>query len=537
MDTDSDLSFSEEGSGVESGNEDVNRQLHNRPWIWVAINDTDRYTRPHHIHDFIQRYGPRNPPTPNASPIEYFRKLTSLEDGTNILDILVTETNRYAGQSLNNADLSHHSRSHEWIDTNVQEMSAFLGLYLAMGLVKKPTIASYWNSENRFSLFQTPSFRNIMTRNRFQLLLQYLHCNDNNTNIPRGNPNHDPAHKVRPILDLINTSFKDSYSLSRDITVDESIVGFKGRNRIVQYVPAKKTHRWGAKLFVLAESDTGFNYHINLYAGKSHTAGRIHPNGLGYEVVMDLVRPLFGKYHHLLVDNYFSSPVLGDDLFQNQMYLTSTVKETRKGMPKSYRTTRVPKGEMVVKQCGPLMAMKYSDRKTVTMLSTFATPIIEVSENGRGVQKLIPNATRVYNKLMGGVDLGDSMIQTYDPDFRSLKMWKRVLVNLLLRIVVNAYIIYKQNRGFRQKMNRFEFTMTLCQELIGNHQVERRVPGRTSTYNRLSDRHFINYIPGTKRRRCKVCEKKSRFYCVDCTVALCVGNCFRRYHTLRFYEE
>ncbi len=41
----------------------------------------------------------------------------------------------------------------------------------------------------------------------------------------------------------------------------------KGRNDIVQYVPAKKSHQWGAKLFVLAESDTGYNAAMQLYAG------------------------------------------------------------------------------------------------------------------------------------------------------------------------------------------------------------------------------------------------------------------------------
>ena len=82
-----------------------------------------------------------------------------------------------------------------------------------------------------------------------------------------GNPNHDPAHKVRRIFDLINKVFKKKYAAARDLTVDESMVGHKGRDYTVQYMPAKKAHRWGAQLCVLAESDTGYTLSIDLYAG------------------------------------------------------------------------------------------------------------------------------------------------------------------------------------------------------------------------------------------------------------------------------
>ncbi|KAJ8310378.1 hypothetical protein KUTeg_012243, partial [Tegillarca granosa] len=115
-------------------------------------------------------------------------------------------------------------------------------------------------------LFHTPSFGTVMKRNRFQLILKYLHCNDNSTAVRRGVNGHDPAHKIRPILDLVNQRFKECYNLARDLTVDESIVGFKGRQNIVQYLPGKKTHRWGAKLFILAESETGYTSHIKVYA-------------------------------------------------------------------------------------------------------------------------------------------------------------------------------------------------------------------------------------------------------------------------------
>jgi hypothetical protein len=56
-----------------------------------------------------------------------------------------------------------------------------------------------------------------------------LHANNNAGALPRGNPNHDPAHKVRRIFDLINKVFKEKYAAARDLTVDESItICFRG---------------------------------------------------------------------------------------------------------------------------------------------------------------------------------------------------------------------------------------------------------------------------------------------------------------------
>ena len=65
-----------------------------------------------------------------------------------------------------------------------------------------------------------------MRRDRFHwIILQCVHANNNAGALPRGNLNHDPAHKVRRIFDLINKVFKEKYAAARDLTVDESMVG------------------------------------------------------------------------------------------------------------------------------------------------------------------------------------------------------------------------------------------------------------------------------------------------------------------------
>jgi hypothetical protein len=97
-------------------------------------------------------------------------------------------------------------------------------------------------------------------------------------------------------------------------------------------------------------------------------------HGLGYDVVTKLVEPFYRKHHHVVVDNGFTSPLLCRDMFDNQTYLTGTVRATRKNMPKSFRNMKLQKGERVVRQFGAIMALMYGDRKTVCLLSSIYPP-------------------------------------------------------------------------------------------------------------------------------------------------------------------
>jgi hypothetical protein len=62
---------------------------------------------------------------------------------------------------------------------------------------------------------------------------------------------------------------------------------------------------------------------------------------------------------------------------------------------------------------------------------------------------------------------------------------------------------------------------------------------------RLTDRHFIDYIKINNQRRKRVCyvcsarnvKKITSFLCKECNIPLCVGKCFRLYHTKENFTE
>ena len=68
------------------------------------------------------------------------------------------------------------SRDLVWKETNVGEMYTFIGLAILHGIVRKPTIYSYHSTDQ---MLATPFFWKCMSRDRFALILKYLHLSDN----------------------------------------------------------------------------------------------------------------------------------------------------------------------------------------------------------------------------------------------------------------------------------------------------------------------------------------------------------------------
>ena len=107
-----------------------------------------------------------------------------------------------------------------------------------------------------------------MSGRRFELLLRFLHLNDSRQQPSKGDPHYDKLYKIRPMLDKVVHQFKSTYLPTCNLSVDESIIGFKGRLSFVQYMPQKPT-KWGIKAWVLAESESGYVWNIKIYTGKT----------------------------------------------------------------------------------------------------------------------------------------------------------------------------------------------------------------------------------------------------------------------------
>lgn len=130
-----------------------------------------------------------------------------------------------------------------------------------------------------------------MTRNRFDLILTNFHLNDN-TLIP--NNNKDKLFKLRPLINYLNEKFQLVYNGTNQLSIDESMILFKGRSTLKQYNPMKPIKR-GYNLWCLADQK-GYIKQFQIYQGKDEQMeNEFKEFGLGERVVLSLTKNEWGK--------------------------------------------------------------------------------------------------------------------------------------------------------------------------------------------------------------------------------------------------
>ena len=110
-----------------------------------------------------------------------------------------------------------------------------------------------------------------------------------------GTVGHDKIYRIWNFLTIISRNVEREYRLSRDISIDETMVPHKGRLSFKQYIK-NKPKRWGIKLWVLCQADTGYVYRFQVYLGKQE--GNPETN-LARRVVRDLTVTEHDRNHHL----------------------------------------------------------------------------------------------------------------------------------------------------------------------------------------------------------------------------------------------
>ena len=122
------------------------------------------------------------------------------------------------------------------------------------------------------------------------------------------------------------------------MVVNEAIVAVTGQIFFRQYMRGK-SHPYGIKDFVLADSKTGYVYRLRLYFGKETDIMQNSSLAQRTRVVLTLVEPLQGVGHHIITDRFYSSPELAKELEQRGLILTGTIQVNRRGMPLAVKST------------------------------------------------------------------------------------------------------------------------------------------------------------------------------------------------------
>ncbi|XP_008189411.1 piggyBac transposable element-derived protein 3-like, partial [Acyrthosiphon pisum] len=312
-----------------------------------------------------------------------------------ILDHIVYQTNLYGTQKNLNLNIKPY------------EVLNFLGINFLMGYHRLPSWKHYWSCAPDLSV---PFVAATMIRNH----------------------NNDKLYKLKP-------------TETNQLSIDESMILFKGRSTLKQYNPMKFIKR-GYKLWCLADQK-GYIKKFQVYQGKDEQ-----------------------------LENEFKDCGLGERI-ENSL-ACGTIRAHRKGIPIIHDDSKLARGSTDYKITDSgIEVFKWKDTKSVLLASNYhgteKTTVLRKNKQGVSTEIPCPQIIKDYNNYMG-VDHADQLRVTYGVDRRSKKWWHRLFWGMIDILFVNAYIIYKDLNG---PMKLLEFRHIVVQGLINKKEQPTPVRG------------------------------------------------------------
>ncbi|GFW12656.1 piggyBac transposable element-derived protein 4 [Trichonephila clavipes] len=353
-------------------------------------------------------------------------------------------------------------------------MPVFIALIILQSIVKKPTNEQYWSKRHSIS---TPFFSKVMSYRRFNLIYRFLHFSANETFVTE---THEcpKLSKIWPVLQYLTIRFKEVVTPDRDVTIDESLMIFKGRLGWKQYKPLKRS-RFGIKSYMLCESKSGYVWSLIIYTGKGTLFDEKYKHMcMSSQVVMTLMEPLLNKGHCLTTDNFYSSPELADILIQSLTDMYGTLKPTRKDVPKELLSKKIDKGQMIAYQRGKVCVMKWMNKKAVCLISTIHNPeMVQVQSHKNEIRRKY-KAVMKYNNTMGGVDRLDKHLTNYPLIKKGERGITKIFFHVLDICLCTIFVLYKKNDG---KDSHLQFRIDIVDCLIERYGEVSGKKGRPGT--------------------------------------------------------
>lgn len=166
------------------------------------------------------------------------------------------------------SSLSSHTV--KWKNLTVSEFKIFLGLFYWMGLVRLPEMEDHWSME---TVFRNIDFSTHMSRDRFLQILRSMKFHDSHLQIGTS-----PENRLSVLMHAVLNNSRKFYTPSSTLSLDESMVSFKGRHKDKVFMPSKPI-RIGFKAFVVCEADTGFLLEWKMYNKDGRCLTRMKERG------------------------------------------------------------------------------------------------------------------------------------------------------------------------------------------------------------------------------------------------------------------
>lgn len=487
---------------------------------------------------------------PDSTVMEIFESLFT----PNILDYIVECSNNYGLALMNtNRPKTRYSREARFRPISNEEMKKFLGLCLLQGQISSKNMRRYFSYSD--ALYFHPVFSYTMSCRRFEQILRVLCCSPVNS---KG------KHKIELLINMLISQFQNAYGPSKELSIDESLLHFRGRLKFRVYIKNKKS-RYGLKFFELTTSD-GYLLNMELYSGPIEEKDE-SDNTKTEAVVMRLMKPYLMKGHELFMDNYYNSFELSEKLLKCKTHTNGTLRSNRKSNPKDLVRRKLKKGEHFWLRRKQVYVSKWREKRDVLVITTRNHPRMISVRNRYGKEKMKPIEVSTYNDHMSGVDRCDQMTATYSSPRKTIRWYKKVFFHLLDVTVWNAfYLTRKFCKGNSRKYRFLNFRDDLIKRLIqlpgdveAKHLIRRQkhdnrrpeqasygtehvIPG-PSTGGHWPEKNPGEPTPKSKKKKvflkCRLCtskkiRKETSYRCKGCAEKppLC-PDCFQEWHELK----
>lgn len=353
--------------------------------------------------------------------------------GSAAIELTIRETIHYARFTCSKEGMKWVVPSGDRPGLTEKRFQLFCGVFLFMCLVPLPELRDYWS---RGDLGQAWVKDSGMTNAEFEAILHSLHFVDSDKVLPEQRAK-DKSWKIRPLVEALNDSWRAHINPPQQISLDEKRCRCKAHSANFKYNKEKPIKR-GFEMVSLACPCCGYEIMAEPTSGaQSEVATDAESKGATEAVVFNMMRGFGGKNHVVVVDSYYCGVPLAARLRGLGVYMLGTVRSNRKGLPpgmgkadnKGYdrgtlhvQTTEVQTKDAEGKSCAaPLFAEGWMDTKWVTTLSSIepkastVTKRVKDKKNNKWSHQAIAcsTTTLMYNKWMGGCDLGDQLMSYY----------------------------------------------------------------------------------------------------------------------------
>ncbi len=453
--------------------------------------------------------------------VDTIRKSFQLFVSGKMISKLVEYTNKEANRVCNESQL-------EWTPVDDVEMAALIGLLILAGVygASLESLKEMWSVKSG-----RPVFKATMSRNRFESILRFMRFDDKSTRAERAK--NDKLAPIREIWQMFNESLRKPYKPSSDITVDEQLVGFRGRCPFLVYMP-KKPCKYGMKVWWAADAYTSYPLNGQVYLGRQ--PGQPREVGQGRRVVHDLVSPWYNTGRNVSADNLFTSVELAEELLKKRLTYVGTVRKNKAAIPAEMLVT---KGKEVLSSThvfsGQMTLVSYIPKKNKSVV-VLSTQHHDAKVEG---SKKKPEIISYYNSTKSGVDNLDHLI-AMNTCKRKSNRWPNVMFyNIIDVATVAGMVIWLSNFPDWEKKScgrkRRKYLVELGESLIQD-QIERRLESdkiATCTEEALVTLGYLDPFQKVQpqplqKGRCHLCpritDRKVKQSCKMCGLHVCTEH-------------